>query len=180
MPVYIALFRAVNLVGVNRVSMSALRQLFTALKCTGVTSHINSGNVVFKTRQSDPVAIARRIESAFAAAFGFQSDVILRTPADLRDVLARNPFANRADVHPSKLLITFLAADPGEEARQQVRALPIAPEELFIHGREMFVHYPNGMGRTKFPALKITKILKTAGTGRNVNTVTKLLEIAEA
>lgn len=179
MPVCVALFRAVNLVSHNRVKMSELRDVFTVLKCTDVCTYINSGNVVFKTRQSDFAAAARRIESAFAERFGFQSHVILRTPAELRDVLRRNPFASRADVHPSKLLITFLARDPGEDARRQVRQLKIGPEELFIDGREMFVHYPNGMGRTKFPAIKIASILKVAGTGRNVNTVAKLLELSE-
>jgi uncharacterized protein (DUF1697 family) len=97
----------------------------------------------------------------------------------LKDVVARNPFADRREIEPGKLLVTFLTADPGEKARRQVRAIKTSPEELHIDGRELYVYFPNGMGRSRFPAGAIEKALAVSGTARNWNTVVKLLQMAE-
>ena len=94
-------------------------------------------------------------------------------------MIARNPFAKRRDIHPSRLLVTFLASDPGPEARDRVLKIKTEPEELRIDRRELYIYYPNGMARPKLSLPAIEKTLKTSGTGRNWNTVTKLLEIAE-
>src|SRR2546422_8261930 len=106
------------------------------------------------------------------------SDLILRTTSDLRDVIAKNPFAARRGIDPRKLVITFLPVDPGPEARDKVLKMKPDPEEVRFDGRELYIYFPDGMGRSKLvPALG--KALKNAGTARNWNTVTKLLEIAE-
>jgi uncharacterized protein (DUF1697 family) len=94
-------------------------------------------------------------------------------------VIRRNPFAKRQGIEPGKLLVTFFAADPGREACDKLLSLKADPEELRMDGREVFVYYPNGMGRSKLSHAVIEKILKTPGTGRNWNTVTMLLEMAQ-
>jgi uncharacterized protein (DUF1697 family) len=98
---------------------------------------------------------------------------------EMRDVVARNPFAKRRGIEPSKLLVTFLASDPGEEARTLVRAIKCAPDELFIDGREIYIHFPNGAGRPTLAWATIPKTLKVSGTARNWNSVKKMLEMAE-
>jgi uncharacterized protein (DUF1697 family) len=103
----------------------------------------------------------------------------LRSAAELRDVIARNPFAQRRGIEPGKLLVTFLSSDPGEEARVKVRAIKCAPDELFIDGREAYIYFPGGMGRPKLSWSTIPKTLNVSGTGRNWNSVTRMLEIAE-
>ena len=123
--------------------------------------------------------LTKKLEAAIHKKFGFQSDVILRSTKELRDVITRNPFAKRRDIHPGKLLVTFFSGDPGEEARQQVRAIKCDPEELFIEGREAYIYFPNGAGRSKLNWAVIPKTLKVQGTARNWNSVTKMLEIAE-
>lgn len=179
MTTVIALFRGINVGGHHKVSMKELKDLFTSLDLRDAKTFIQSGNVVFKTKGGATAALARRIEAAFEQRFGFHSHVILRTAEELREVLARNPFAKRADVASNKLLITFISDDPGDEARQLVRAVPASPEEVFIDGRELFIYFPNGMGRTKLPVEKIGKLLKVPGTARNLNTVQKLEEMAK-
>src|SRR6266481_2333445 len=82
-------------------------------------------------------------------------------------------------IEPNKLLVTFLASDPGEEAREKVRQIKCDPEELRIEGRELYIYFPNGMGRSKLSLARLEKTLKTSGTGRNWNSVTKMLEMAE-
>jgi uncharacterized protein (DUF1697 family) len=129
--------------------------------------------------ERDLVKLARRIESAIEKKFGFQSDVVLRSTAELRNVIARNPFAKRRGIEPSKLLVTFLAGDPGEEARVKVRAIQCAPDELFIDGREVYINFPNGAGRPTLVWATIPKMVRVSGTARNWNSVVKMLDMAE-
>lgn len=168
------MLRGVNLGPSRRMKMEDLRAVYESLGLKDIRTYVQSGNVVF--RASRPLA-AERIEDAVEKRFGFRSDVILRTPEELENVIARNPFPG---VEGSKLLVWFLARDPGDESRAKVRALETPPEELRIDGREMFIYYPNGMARPKLNMTAIGKALPCTGTGRNWNTVTKLLEIAGA
>ena len=140
---------------------------------------MQSGNVVFRAEGRDLVKLADQIEKAIERSAGFRPSVILRTAAEMRDVVARNPFATRSGIEPNKLAVIFLARDPGQEARDRLLAIKTDPEELRIGGRELYVYYPDGMGRSKFTAAVMERTLKVAGTGRNWNSVTKLLEMAE-
>ncbi len=179
MAVIICMLRGVNLGPHNRVKMEELKTLCESLKLREPQTYVQSGNVIFKTNERDLVKLARRMEGAIQKKFGFQTDVVLRSIAELRDVVERNPFAKRRGIEPSKLLVTFLASDPGEEARVKVRAIKCAPDELFIDGREAYIYFPNGAGRPTLSWAAIPKILKVSGTARNWNSVTKMLEMAE-
>jgi uncharacterized protein (DUF1697 family) len=106
--------------------------------------------------------------------------VIVRTTSELRKVIANNPFAGRPEVEPNRLLVVFMASAPARQAREQVLAMPCEPEELHIKGRELYIYYPTGMARPKIPIARIEKVLATSSTGRNWNTVNKLLAMAEA
>lgn len=179
MPVLISMLRGVNLGKHNKINMSALRALYESLKFENPRTYVQSGNVIFRTDSRDLVRLCKRIENGIEKTFGFRSDVILRTPAELRDVIARNPFASRRGIEPKRLAVTFLASDPGQEARDKLLAIKAEPEEVRIDGRELYIYYPNGMARPKLTWPIIERTLKTSGTSRNWNTVTKLLEIAE-
>ena len=120
-----------------------------------------------------------KIQDAIERKFDFRPDVILRTASEMRDAVKRNPFAKRSGIEPGRLLLTFLAADPGKEAREKALAIKTDPEELHILGREAYTYYPNGQARPKVPWATIERALKTSGTGRNWNSVTKMLEMAE-
>ena len=125
------------------------------------------------------VALTKQIESAIERKFGFHSDVVLRTSSELRDAIARNPFAKRSEIDASRLLVSFLVSDPGAEARENVMRIKAEPEELRIEGREVYIYFPNGMARPKLSMALVERTLKTSWTGRNWNTVRKLLEMAE-
>jgi uncharacterized protein (DUF1697 family) len=140
---------------------------------------VQSGNVIFKSNERDLAALTKRIQNAIERKFGFRPEVIARTSAEMRDVVARNPFARRKGIDPSRLLVTFLAGEPEKGAREAVLQMKIEPEELRIDGRELYIYYPNGMARPTVPWVKIERTLKISGTGRNWNSVTKMLGIAE-
>jgi uncharacterized protein (DUF1697 family) len=180
MAVIVSLLRGVNVGGHNKIKMDALRALYESIKLREPQSYVQSGNVVFKTDERDLAQVTKRIQNGIERTFGCRPDVILRTSSELRDVIARNPFAKRRDIEPGKLLVTFLASDPGAEARANVLKIKTDPEELCIDGRELYIYFPNGQGKSKLPWATLDRTLKTAATGRNWNTVTKLLEMAES
>lgn len=180
MPVVISMLRGVNVGGHNKIKMDALRALCESLKLRDPRTYVQSGNVIFRTEQRDLGRLAKRLQNEIERSFGFRPDVIFRTTTELRQVITKSPFATRRGIEPSKLLVIFLANDPGQEAKDQVLRIKTDLEELRIDGREIYIYYPNGMARPKLSWAVIEKILKTRGTGRNWNSVTKLLEMAEA
>ena len=179
MNVVISMLRGVNVGGHHKIRMDALKALYEALGLRDVQTYVQSGNVIFSTRERDIERLAVEIEDSIGQRFGFRSDVVMRTASELRDVVRRNPFATREGIEPAKLLVTFLAQDPGQEARDKVLAIQVEPEELHMETRECYIYFPIGIGQSKLPAAAIAKALKVPGTGRNWNSVTKMLGIAE-
>lgn len=179
MTVAISMLRGVNVGGHNKIRMDALRALYESLGLRDAQTYVQSGNVIFRTEARDLALLPQRIGNGIERSFGFRPDIIVRTSSELRDVIARNPFAKRRDIDPAKLLVTFLASDPDPQARDTLRGMKTDPEELRIDGRELYIYFPNGMARPKLSWPLFEKTLKTSGTGRNWNTVRKLLEMAE-
>jgi len=179
MSTIISMLRGVNLGGHNKINMGELRIVCETLGLEEPKTFINSGNVVFRSKEKDLTRLGKRIEDAIERKFGFHSDVILRTASEMRDVIRKNPFAKRRGIEPSKLLVMFLAAHPEPETRERLEKIEAHPEVVRLEGRDLYIYFPDGQGRSKLtPALG--RILKNTGTGRNWNTVTKLLAMAES
>src|ERR1700730_1781566 len=123
------MLRGVNVGGHNKIKMEALRALYESLGLLDPQTYIQSGNVVFRTEERNLVLLAKRIENGIERSFGFRPGVIVRTASEVRDVIARNPFAARPGIDPSRLLVTFLSSDPGAEAREKVLKIKVDPEE---------------------------------------------------
>lgn len=179
MPVIVSMLRGVNLGPHHRLKMDALRAVYESLGFTDVQTYVQSGNVVFRTNSRDLAAVAQRIENAIERKFGFHADAIVRTTAEMRRTVERNPFAARRDVEPNKLLVTFLAGDPDSEARNKLLQMKTDPDEVRVEGREVYIYFASGLARPKLSWMQVAKMLKTSGTGRNWNTVEALLEMAE-
>lgn len=178
MLVIVSMLRGVNLGPHHRIKMDALRALYESLGFSDVQSFIQSGNVIFKTGTRDLARLASEIGNAIEREFGFRADVMLRTTAQLRKVIEKNPFAGR-NLDLSKFLVTFLAAEPEADARKKVLQIKIDPEELQIEGREIYMYFPNGVARPKLTWSQVATKLKTSGTARNWTTVQALLAMAE-
>jgi uncharacterized protein (DUF1697 family) len=178
MPVLISMLRGVNVGGHNKLKMEALRALCESLKFEDARTYVQSGNIVFRTKEKNHSALATKIQNAIEHEFGFRPDVILRTVDELREAIATSPFAGR-DLEPGKLLVTFLASAPGPEVRAKLLGLKGYPEEIHLQGREMYIYFPNGAGKSKLPWSSLERLLKTTGTARNWNSVTKMLAMAE-
>lgn len=166
----VALLRAVNVGGTGLLPMSELAALCTGLGFQDVRTYIQSGNVVFRT----PLAAERAGEALakkLAVHMRRPCDVMVRDADALRALLAANPFPG---AEPARVIVLFYA-QPVRKALVDGLTGPDG-EVVVAAGREVYVHYVNGQGRSK---LKLPKDLGVF-TGRNVNTVAKLLAMAEA
>jgi uncharacterized protein (DUF1697 family) len=179
MPVLISMLRGVNVGGHNKINMQALRALYESLQFEDPRTYVQSGNVIFRTKEKNSAALAKKIQNAIESEFGCRPEVILRTSDEVRKAIAASPFASRRNLEPGKILVTFLAAEPPSEAHDTLLSLKSHPEELHLKGRELYIYFPNGAGRSKLPWASVGKLLKTTGTARNWNSVTKMLAIAE-
>jgi uncharacterized protein (DUF1697 family) len=168
--VYVALLRAVNVGGTGKLPMKDLRALCTELGVENVRTYIQSGNVVFESKLT-ATALQKKLETALVEKTGREAGVLIRTASELRAALEANPFPRAT---PAQVAVVFLH----EAAPENLLTNHVIPgrEEVRAVGREIFVHYPDGMGRSK---LKLPP-LATQGTARNLNTVGKLIAMAEA
>jgi uncharacterized protein (DUF1697 family) len=178
MTAIICLLRGVNVGGHNKIGMDSLRDLCSSLKLRNPQTYIQSGNVVFATNEKDLGKLARRIEDCIEKEHGFRPTIMLRTAAEMRAIIARNPFASRKNIDPGKLVVSFLAEAPTAEAAKRFTEIKVGPEELRVSGRELYIYFPDGQGRSKLPAA-LDRAAKIPATARNWNTVLKLLAMAE-
>lgn len=167
MPVFIALLRAINVGKSGHLPMSELRRLCEDAGFTHVTTYIQSGNVVLTSRLG-ATKVQQILESALERKMGRPAAVHLRTPAQLADVVKSSPFP---DAPPQKVLVFFLERPLPKDALAGLK-VP-GHEEVRPSGREVHVHYPDGQGQSK---LKLP--FANESTGRNLNTVRKLLELS--
>jgi uncharacterized protein (DUF1697 family) len=179
MPVLISMLRGVNVGPHNRIKMDALRALYESLRLEDPRTYVQSGNVLFRTKEKNLDQLSKKIQDAIEKKFKFRPDVVVRTAAELKKVIAATPFAGRPDLEPGKILVTFLAAEPAHEAEANLAKFKDYPEELHLSGREMYIYFPDGAGKSKLPWSSVEKLLKVTGTARNWNSVTKMLEMAE-
>lgn len=167
MTTYIALLRAVNVGGTGKLPMKRLEALCTELGFAAVRTYIQSGNVVLESRKRE-AGVTSALEEALSQELGKPTRVLLRIAAELRQVAAKNPFPEAA---PNRVMCLFLREPP---PRGALAGWPIpGSEELHLSGRELYIHYPDGMGQSK---LKLP--FADLGTARNLNTVNKLVELA--
>ncbi|MEH3034814.1 MAG: DUF1697 domain-containing protein [Aeromicrobium erythreum] len=171
----IVLLRAVN-VGGAKLPMAELREVAEELGATDVSTYIASGNLLC-TPPGDPQDFDRALEQAVEKRFGFFREVISRSADELRASLDAFPF----DVHEPKLCyLNPLTEAPTAEGIEALRAKDVGPDEWKIDGAEMWLRYADGMAGTKLTPALIKRCLGVHGTARNLNTVRKLLELAEA
>ncbi|GAC1344940.1 MAG: DUF1697 domain-containing protein [Ktedonobacteraceae bacterium] len=179
MTAFVSLFRGINVGGHHKISMKELKAVHESLGLRDVLPYIQSGNVVFTSDDADVVRLQKEIENGFENTFGFHVEVIVRTSAELRAIIAKNPFQGQPGKESKWVVVLFLAAHPDITAQEDLLKSYVGPEELFITGKEMYIHYPDGIGRSKLSHSFIEKKLKTVGTARNWNTILKLQELIQ-
>ncbi|HUQ53286.1 MAG TPA: DUF1697 domain-containing protein [Gammaproteobacteria bacterium] len=182
MTVYVSMLRAVNVGGTSRIKMDALRAVYESIGLKDVRTLLQSGNVVFRSAITDRAQLVKRIEQEIERQLELQVDVIVRTLAEIASIVERGPaLSPKADM--AKLLVMFLAGVPdaaGQAALVQWHKERKGPEMLELRGPEIYLYYPDGVGRSKLSGAVIENKLNTSGTARNWHTLQKLLETGRA
>ena len=166
---YVALLRAVNVGGTGKLPMAGLKAMCIAAGFTNVRTYIASGNVVFESVASS-VSVQKDLAGRLETFAGRPVGILVRTASELALVVRANPFPKAP---PRQVVAIFLDAPPPEDA--MAKATGRKDEEMRLGKREIYVHYPSGIGLSK---LKLPAA--AAGTARNMNTIAKLAEMAGA
>lgn len=172
---YVALLRGINVGGKNMIKMETLRATFASLGFENVKSYINSGNLIFETTKTDDGKLAKKIHDAIEKDFGFDISVMVRPMAEIKEVVASDPFAGQFESH--KDVHVFFLNEKLTDAQEAFLLEQGNDNELFaIVGRHVIcllkIHITDSAVGKGF----IDKKLKVAATGRNWRTVNKLLE----
>lgn len=176
MSTWIGLIRAIGPSTHKKMSMRQLRDGCVQAGFENVRTLLATGNVVFSSNTSIG-HLGERLTDVLAS-HGLGNKVFLRRPGDLEDVVARNPFADAAAARPNHLLILFLELEPSPDHVATLAARP-GPERIAVAGREVFIDYVEGVGRSKLTPAVLERSLMQSGTARNWNTVGKLIAAAK-
>ena len=159
------------------LKMEHLREMFSELGFTDVRTYLQSGNVLF-TAKGAPAQLAVMIEKRVSEATRLPVSAIIRTPAQLRRVIATNPFAKEAGLAPKTVHVTFLAGRPSKAAAAGIGKLQSGRDRWHADGSEIYLWCPDGYGRTRLNNTALERALGVRATTRNWSTVTALHAMA--
>ena len=176
MTVYVAMLRGVN-VGGNSLKMDWLRQACENLGWQNVRTYVQSGNIVFSSRAS-AAKLAQTLKETIDAQTRLPVTVVLRSAADMKRIVADNPFLKQKGIDVAKLHVTFLDKAPIKPALDRLDALAGTRDQYRLKGSELYLNCPINYGETKLSNGAIEKVLGVGATTRNLKTVTTLHQMA--
>ena len=171
---HVALLRAINVGGHNRVAMADLRALFAHLGYESVQTFLQSGNVAFTSSSKDGKALESALEAGCAARLGLQTQFIVRSARQWNAVVENNPFSQEAQTTPDKLGVFFLKKPAPASAIRLLEGAIKGSEYVSGARGHVYIVYPNGIGRSRLTPAVIEKALGSPVTARNWNTMLKL------
>lgn len=173
----IALFRAVNVGGGTKLDMAALRESAVTLGLANARTLLQSGNLLFTGGGRSSAELEQALEAVSAERHGLRTDVMVRSTAEWAAILAANPFESEARDDPSHLLVFVLKSPTEAGAVEALQRSIVGREQVRASGRDLYITYPDGIGRSKLTNTIIEKRLGTRGTGRNWNTALKIAAV---
>jgi uncharacterized protein (DUF1697 family) len=174
---YVALLRAVNVAGHARVSADELARIFTRAGARGVSSFGHAGNLLFSAAKS-PAAIVARARDALGRRYGERPIVVLRSAAEIRGLIAANPFAGSAATASDKLYVVFLARKARKPPPLPIVSRVERLEAFAYRGRDVLLvsrRKPNGF--YGFPNAFVESAFRVSATARNWTTVTRIAKL---
>jgi uncharacterized protein (DUF1697 family) len=179
MPAFVALLRAVNLPGHNKITMADLKKIAEGCGLSNARTLLASGNLVFECTMKDSGAVEALVERTLSKKLGIDTPVIVRSAAEWRAVVKANPFPAEAKQDPGHLLVMPLKDAPAPGRVEDLQKAIAGRERVKARGRELYLVYPDGVGRSKLTGALIDRKIGIAGTARNWNTALKLLAMFE-
>lgn len=176
---YISILRGINVSGQKKITMADLKALYEQIGCHNVITYIQSGNVIFTSDLDDVSALIQQIEQAIFTQFSFDVPVQVFTVQTFNDALKQLPFNEvSAEQDGAQVMFTFLSGPCEPDTFAEVEKLADASERIHLINNVIYIHCPNGYGKTKLSNNMIEKKLNVSATSRNLKTVVKLCELA--
>jgi len=172
---YIVFLRAVNVSGKNIIKMQELKAALQEAGFEEVQSYIQSGNLVLKSGLKAP-AVTRQIKALITTEFNLDVEVFVKSRAQVQQALEHCPYG--AECPPSRVFITFLDRKPDAALLEALQAIDHKEEVFAVWEEVLYFYLPEGMAKSKMGNPYFETKLKLKGTGRNVNTVRKMLELS--
>ncbi|MEZ0228604.1 MAG: DUF1697 domain-containing protein [Planctomycetota bacterium] len=172
----LALLRGINVGGNKKVPMSDLRALAEELGLLEVATYINSGNLVARSAETAE-ATARKLEEAIAKRFGFEVTVVARTASQWKKHVAANPFAAASRTEPERVILHVSKEPPAPTAVARLAERARDGEKVVVAGGALWIHYPEGQGRSKLAPGLIDRLVGSPTTARNWRTVLVLSDM---
>ena len=176
---YISLLRGINVGGNKKIKMDSLRDGFSSLGYTNIKTYIQSGNILFCSKEEDKTKLEREISSMIMDKYGFDVPVLVLNSDDLNEVITNNPFANSINHKKEFIHITFISNEVKEINYKEIESKKESEDEYKIINKAIYLYLPKGYGNTKIHNNFFEKLLKTQATTRNWKTCLELFEMSK-
>jgi Uncharacterized protein conserved in bacteria len=173
---HILFLRAINVSGSRVIKMQDLRTMLEAIPgISNVKTYIQSGNVILDAKGTDTDKLAAKIEKHLAKALGHDMEAFIRTTEELQAIADNNPYPAKEN---HTLYITFLRTTPDKALVKALIDKSTAVDQFAVSGREVYTFVDKTAPKSIFTNMMLEKHFKQQGTGRNLNTVHKMLALA--
>ena len=179
MQTYIGFLRGVNVGGHRPVKMEALRQVLEGLGLQGVTTYVQSGNLVFRSGTADPASLTTEVEAALEAAFGFSIPVMLHRPGPLREFLEANPFADRLNQEGNRMYYVLWKSDPDASLEKRLRDGDYPGQQWHLGSLGLYLWCGEGYGNARLDNNRIELMAEAQTTTRNHKTLSRMLDLTK-
>ena len=175
---YIALLRGINVSGQKKIKMAEFRELLTENGMQNVQTYIQSGNILFDHKATEPNNLANWIHEIILEKYGFEVPTLVLTPGDLKKAISGNPFQHDPEKDNKRFYFTFLKDVPDPDLVAKLLESDYSPEEIVIDDRVIHFYSPDSYGRAKMNNNFLERKLKVQATTRNWRSVHVLLEMS--
>jgi len=178
MKIYIALLRGINVSGQKKVPMGELRSILTSVGFDNVNTYIQSGNVVFESKENNTAFLEALISDKIKVAFGFEVPVLVKNRTEFKSIFKSNPFANVEAIARKQVYFVLLKNTPEKELVKLLSTEVYTNEDFKITANCVYLHCKTGYGKAKLNNNLVERKLKVEATARNYATMVKLLEMS--
>lgn len=177
MATYIALLRGINVSGQKMIKMLDLKAMFESVGFEAVQTYIQSGNVMFQSKDLRENDMVEKIHSAILERFGFEVDVQVFSVPNWNQIIANNPFVTRDNLDEAKLYVSLLANEPLPENVEKLASFAFQEETYQLIDRAVYLYVPKGYGNAKLSNNFLENKLKVSATTRNWKTMLTLRDM---
>lgn len=178
MKTFLSILRGINVSGQKKIPMSELKKMYEELHFENITTYIQSGNVIFKNKNSKD--LSEKIEQKIFEKYNFNVPVIIRTPEEMQSIIEGNQFLKQKNIDLTKLHVVYLADNPKQENIDKLKIYNFEPDKFYISSKEVYLYCPNGYGNTKLTNNFFENKLKVTATTRNWKTTNELFKILKS